>query len=302
MDKLSGLNLFVACAETGSFSRAAEQLSKSPSAVTKAIGQLEATLGTRLFERTTRSMALTEAGHLYLERAREVLSRMHEIHEEIGQLQQSMRGTLRVTAPVAFGAAFLNEVCTSFLDAHPNMRLQVDLSDAYVDLLDGRYDLALRLGHCDLPGLIARPLAHNRIVICASAGYLARRGRPERPADLAAHDRLNYRHPALDTRWWLERDGQRYSTPGCGRLVSDNHDLLVAACLKGHGLLPFPLWGAQPYLSSGQLCSVLDDYYFDPDAFGLRILAVYPSHRRATRKIHAFIEQVEQALRGLGIL
>ncbi|MDF3932238.1 LysR family transcriptional regulator [Pseudomonas citronellolis] len=301
MDRFSSLTLFVACAETGSFSRAAEQLGKTPSAVTKAIGQLEANLGARLFQRTTRSMALTEAGQLYLDSAREVLARMHEATEEIAQLQQSLRGKLRVTAPLAFGAAFLNDLCAEFLDRHPDLRLQMDLSDSYVDLLDGRYDLALRLGHSNLPGLIVRPLAQNRLVLCASPAYLARRGTPQHPDELAAHDRLTYWHPALDSRWWLERDGQRFSSPREGRLVSDNHELLLAACLKGHGLMPCPLWSALPFLRDGRLRSVLDDYHFDPDAFGQQILAVYPSHRRATRKILAFIEQLESALRRLDI-
>ncbi|MBB1605005.1 MULTISPECIES: LysR substrate-binding domain-containing protein [unclassified Pseudomonas] len=301
MDRFSSLALFVACAETGSFSRAAEQLGKTPSAVTKAIGQLEASLGARLFERTTRSMALTEAGQLYLDSAREVLARMHETAEEIGQLQHSLRGSLRITAPLAFGAAFLNDVCADFLNQHPQLRLQVDLSDSYVDLLDGRYDLALRLGHSNLPGLIVRPLVENRLVLCASPEYLARRGEPRHPLELAEHDRLTYWHPALDTRWWLERDGERFSILREGRLSSDNHELLLAACLKGRGLMPCPLWSVQPYLRDGRLRSVLEDYHFDPDAFGQRILAVYPSHRRATRKILAFIEHLEEALRQLGI-
>lgn len=301
MDRLSHLALFVACAETGSFSRAAEQFGRTPSAVTKAIGQLESSLGARLFERTTRSMALTEAGQLYLDSAREVLARLHETAEEIGQLQQSLRGALRITAPLAFGSAFLNEVCADFLVLHPQLRLQVDLGDSYVDLLDGRYDLALRLGHSNLPGLIVRPLAENRLVLCASPDYLARRGEPQWPAELAEHDRLTYWHPALDTRWWLERDGERFSVPREGRLVSDNHELLLAACLKGRGLMPCPLWSAWPYLRDGRLRSVLDAYRFDPDAFGQQILAVYPSHRRATRKILAFIEHLQTALRDRGI-
>ncbi|CDF83250.1 LysR family transcriptional regulator [Pseudomonas knackmussii B13] len=300
MDRLSHLSLFVACAETGSFSRAAEQFGRTPSAVTKAIGQLEGSLGTRLFERTTRSMALTEAGQLYLDSAREVLARMHETAEEITQLQHSLRGGLRVTAPLAFGSAFLNDACTDFLDRHPELRLQVDLSDSYVDMLDGRYDLALRMGHSNLPGLIVRPLAENRLVLCASPAYLAQRGAPQHPEELLAHDRLMYWHPALDTHWWFERGGERLSIPREGRLVSDNHELLLAACLKGRGVMPCPLWSAWPYLRDGRLVSVLDDYRFDPDAFGQQILAVYPSHRRATRKILAFIEHLEAVLGQIG--
>lgn len=153
MDKLNSLQLFVISAELGSFSRAAEELGKTPSAVAKSVGQLEQEVGARLFERTTRSMALTEAGQLYLETAREVLERMRESEEEIAQLHHSLKGRLRINGPLAFGRPFLNGACASFLQKHPDMRLQVDLSDAYIDMLDGRYDLALRLGHSDLSTL-----------------------------------------------------------------------------------------------------------------------------------------------------
>ena len=176
----------------------------------------------------------------------------------------------------------------------------MDLSDSYVDMLDGRYDLALRMGHSNLPGLIVRPLAENRLVLCASPAYLAQRGAPQHPEELLAHDRLMYWHPALDTHWWFERGGERLSIPREGRLVSDNHELLLAACLKGRGVMPCPLWSAWPYLRDGRLVSVLDDYRFDPDAFGQQILSVYPSHRRATRKILAFIEHLEAVLGQIG--
>lgn len=296
MDKFSCLNMFLASAEHCSFSRAAEQLGKTPSAVTKAIGQLEAELGSRLFERTTRSMSLTEAGLIYLESAREALRGLHEAAEEIEQLHDRLGGLLRISAPLAFGPAFLNQACAELLRAQPQLRLRVDLSDAYVDLLDGRYDLALREGNSELPGLIAKPVGDNRIVLCASPAYLAARGAPQTPAALAEHESLIYRHPALDRHWWLERDGQRFAVRPRGRLESDNHELLLAACLDGLGLMPCPLWSARPYLQDGRLRQVLDAYRFDPDAFGMRILAVYPSNRRATRKITAFIEHLRDYL------
>lgn len=302
MDRFSSLAMFVASAETGSFSRAAEQLGKTPSAVTKAVGQLEIEVGARLFERTTRSMSLTEAGQLYLDGAREVLARMRETTEEIAQLQHSLRGVLRITGPLIVGPVFLDQACAEFLDLHPDVRLQVDLSDSYVDLLDGRYDLALRMGNSDLPGLIAQPLAESRLAMCASPAYLERRGTPRHPSEIPEHDCLVYRHPALDDRWWFDVEGERFSTPRTGRLNSDNQAVLLTACLAGHGLLPCPRWSVLEHLRSGRLVTVLDDYFFEPDTFGAQILAVYPSNRRATRKIHAFIEHLREYLRRDGIL
>jgi DNA-binding transcriptional LysR family regulator len=292
MDKLSALSMFVATAEHSSFSRAAEQLGKTPSALTKAIGHLEAELGSKLFERSTRRLALTEAGSLYLETARQVLESLREAGEEIGQLQQHLSGSLRLTAPLAFGPAFLNELSADFLAAHPQLKLHVSLSDSYVDLLEGSFDLALREGRGDLPGMIVRPLAANRSVLCAAPAYLARCGTPATPAQLLEHQALLYQHTALDQRWRFSRAGEHFSLTPKGRLSSDNHDLLLAACLAGQGVMDGPLWSVQPLLANGQLVQLLADYPLEPDAFGPQILALYPSHRRATRKVQVFIDFV----------
>ena len=296
MDKLSALSMFVATAEHGSFSRAAEQLGKTPSALTKAIGHLEVELGSKLFERSTRRLALTEAGCLYLETSRQVLESLREAGEEIGQLQQHLSGSLRLTAPLAFGPAFLNEVSAAFLAEHPQLKLHVSLSDSYVDMLEGGFDLALREGRGDLPGMIVRPLAANRSVVCASPAYLARCGTPETPAQLLEHQALLYQHAALDQRWRFSRAGEHFSLTPKGRLSSDNHDLLLAACLAGQGVMDGPLWSVQPLLASGQLVQLLADYPLEPDAFGPQILALYPSHRRATRKVQVFIDFIAEFL------
>ncbi|NQD92743.1 LysR family transcriptional regulator [Pseudomonas sp. CrR25] len=303
MDKLGALSMFVATAEHGSFSRAAEQLGKTPSALTKAVSHLEAELGVQLFERSTRRTALTEAGRLYLETARLVLQRLRDAGEELGQLQHGLHGSLRVTAPLAFGRAFLDEACAGFLRAHPQISLRVDLSDAFIDLAESGYDLALREGRSDLPGLIAKPLASNRIVLCASPAYLADHPEPVCPETFDRHQWLIYRHPALDANhWWLSLAGVRMRVPQPQpRLESDNYDLLLANTLNGTGLHACPLWSVQPYLQSGQLLQLMSKYDFDPDAFGPLILAVYPSHRRATRKVQAFIECLEHHLRARGI-
>ncbi|MDM8349032.1 LysR family transcriptional regulator [Pseudomonas sp. sp1636] len=305
MDKLGALSMFVATAEQGSFSRAAEQLGKTPSALTKAVSHLEAELGAQLFERSTRRTALTEAGRLYLETARQVLQRLHDAGEEIGQLKQGLHGSLRLTAPLAFGRAFLDRVCADFLAEHPQLSLRVDLCDAFVDLAEGGYDLALREGRSDLPGLIAKPLGHNRIVLCASPAYLAANPTPVTPATFGRHQWLLYRHPALDQHyWWLAHHGVRLRTPvPQARLASDNYDLLLTNCLLGVGLHACPLWSVQPYLETGQLLQMMTEYDFDPDAFGPLILAVYPSHRRATRKVQTFIDYLAAFFdrRGFGL-
>ncbi|BAU75375.1 LysR family transcriptional regulator [Metapseudomonas furukawaii] len=304
MDKLGAISMFVATAEHGSFSRAAEQLGKTPSALTKAVTHLEDELGVRLFERSTRRTVLTEAGRLYLETARQVLQRLHEAGEEVSQLQHGLHGNLRMTAPLAFGRSFLDEACAGFLAAYPQIRLRVDLSDAFVDLADAGYDLALREGRGDQPGLIARVVGRNRIAICASPGYLARNPLPVGPDSVERHDWLLYRHTSLSRlQWWVEKDGQRFglSHSATPRLESDNYDLLLANCLAGVGLLHVPLWSGAPYIADGRLVHLMADYEIDPDAFGPQILAVYPSHRRASGKVLAFIDYLAQVLKARGL-
>ncbi|OLU28682.1 LysR family transcriptional regulator [Pseudomonas sp. PA15(2017)] len=300
MDKLGAMQLFVASAESRSFSRTAEQLGMTPSGVAKATRLLETQLGVRLFERTTRRMALTEAGALYLELARDVIARIREGEEEIVQLQQSLQGALRISGPLSFGRPFLNAVCAAFMEKNPGIYLEVDLSDEYVDLMDGRYDLALRLGHSDSPGLIAQDIGESRAVLCASPDYLARAGIPQHPQQLVDFDWLVYRHAALGEGWCLEKGGQRHLIRHRGRLNSDNLELLLEACLAGQGIMPCPYWSMLPYLSEGLLQVVLGDYRFDQRDLGSRLLAVYPSTRRATRKINAFIEHLRDYLAAHG--
>ena len=304
MDKLGAISMFVTTAEHGSFSRAAEQLGKTPSALTKAVTHLEEELGVRLFERSTRRTVLTEAGRLYLETARLVLQRLHEVGEEVGQLQHGLHGTLRLTAPLAFGRAFLDEVCAGFLAEYPQIRLRVDLSDDFIDLLEAGYDLAVREGPSDQPGMIARVVGRNCLAICASPAYLAHNPLPVTPETVGQHDWLLYYHAALDrTYWWVERDGLRLSLPRptAPRMESDNHDLLMASALAGAGLYHVPLWSAAPYLADGRLVRLMADYEIDPDAFGSQIRAVYPSHRRATGKVQVFIDYLARHLEARGL-
>lgn len=305
MDKLNALTLFIAAAEHGSFSRAAEHLGKTPSAVTKAVAQLEAELGTRLFERTTRRMALTEAGHTYLEGTRQALTQLELAGEEVDHLQQALRGRLRIVAPPAFAPAFLREACRRFMAAHPQVRLEVDLRDPAYDPVEGGYDLAVRDGPTDLPGLIAQPLLENRVVLCASPDYLARKGREVSLDNLAEHDWLILRHPLLSRNyWWVEMGGEatrlRQPVP---RLSSDNYDFLLGCLLDGLGLQFVPLWSVAPHLTRGDLVEVSVNQWRVLSAFGPWIHALYPTHRRSNRKVKAFIDHLRVHLdeAGLGL-
>ncbi|WP_442108409.1 LysR family transcriptional regulator [Pseudomonas sp. NUPR-001] len=299
MDTLGAISMFVATADQGSFSRAAELLGKTPSALTKSVSMLEKQLGTLLFERSTRRIVLTESGRLYLETARQVLRSLHEAGEEISQLHQGLSGTLRLTAPLAFERAFLSEVCAGFLEQYPDIQLRVDLSDDFVDLIDAGYDLGIRQGRSDLPGLIGRVVGKNRIYLCASPHYVARNPLPLSPQTIDQHDWLKYVHSALDVKyWWAQsQTGRiRLSYPHKARLESDSYDLLLQNALAGRGILHTPQWSVERYLRDGRLVRLMEDYIIEPEAFGDDILAVYPSHHRASRKVLAFIDYLSSYL------
>jgi DNA-binding transcriptional LysR family regulator len=282
MDKMSALTMFVATAEQGNFSRAADLLGKTPSALTKAVAQLEEELGTRLFDRTTRRMALTEAGRIYLEGARQAL-------------QHELRGDLRITAPPSFAPAFLNQVCCRFLTAHPQVKLEVDLSDNFEDPVDGGYDLALRDGPIDLPGVIAQPVVENQMLLCASPTYLARKGEDVSLENYQQHDWLIFRHPLLNRHfWWVKQGEQRIRlTQPTPRVASDNYDFLLACLLDGQGLQFIPQWSAAPYLARGELVELMPQYWREPSAFGPWVYVLYLAHRRNTRKVKVFIQYLK---------
>ncbi|VWD40771.1 LysR family transcriptional regulator [Burkholderia lata] len=301
MDKMTALTMFVATAEHGGFTRAAEQLGKTPSAITKGITQLEAELGARLFERTTRRMALTEAGHIYLEAARQALMQLQLAGEEVEQLQHELRGTLRIATSPAFGPAFFTQVCCRFMREHPLVRVEVEMTEA--DPLDGSYDLAMRDGPTDLPGVIAQPLLENRLLLCASPAYIARKGDDVTLDNYQAHDWLIFRHPLINRHfWWVghgdERKRVKQPIP---RLSSGNYDFLLACLLDGHGLQFAPAWSVARYLAQGDLVEVRTDLSRETSAFGPWIHVLFLPHRRHTRKVRVFIQFLREQLLALGL-
>jgi len=296
MDKFSALTLFVAVAEHGSFSRAAAQLGKTPSALTKAVAHLEQELDTCLFQRSTRQMALTEAGQIYLQGARKALSELRQCAEQVEQLQHELRGLLRICAPPAFAPAFLGQVCCRFLRDYPQVQLEVELCDGAIDLIAGGYDLALA-DSCliDQPGVIAKPLLENRLLLCASPVYLARKGEQVTLDNYQQHDWLIFRNALLNRHfWWIQQQGQyvRLEQP-TPRIASDNYDFLLSCLLDGQGLQFIPQWSAATYLARGELREVMHGYWQRPSNFGPWIHLLYLPHHRETRKVKQFIQYVQ---------
>lgn len=287
MDRLTALTVFRHIAESGSFAEAGRRLGLSASAVSKNVGELEAHLGVRLINRTTRRMHLTEAGSVYLSQIARILDDLTDADRSLGPLQDSPSGTLRVSAPMSLTLTCLSDAIAGFLLRYPDLSLDLDLDDRHVDLVREGYDLAIRgVDALDDSSLIARKLTTIPHVVCAAPSYYARHGIPVVPADLATHDCIRYSLSSRGDSWEFRRDGQTERIPVRGRYTVSSslaaRDALVAGF--GIGLLPVPY--VRDDLTTGRLVSTLTDWSLgDSTLYG-----VYPSQRYLTPKLRVFLD------------
>jgi DNA-binding transcriptional LysR family regulator len=287
MDRLRALEAFVRVAEFRSFSEAGRRLRSSKSGISRQVSALEAELGARLFQRTTRSLTLTEVGRGYFERASRILADLEEADLSVSQLQLAPRGRLRVNAPMSFGFLHLAPAIPDFLESYPELEIDMVMNDRFVDLVDEGFDVAVRIGRLEDSSLVARKLAPARRVICGSPAYLQARGIPNSPDDLTTHECLSYSNVAVANEWrFVAPDGRPWPVEVKGRLSTNNGDALVAAALKGLGLINQPTFLAGRHLQNGALVSVLDQ--FVPQEAAVR--AVYPHSRHLSPKVRAFVD------------
>ncbi|HIJ61306.1 MAG TPA: LysR family transcriptional regulator [Rhodospirillaceae bacterium] len=287
MDRLDSMEAFVRVAEIGSFSGAAHRLGISKSVISRQISALETRLGARLFHRTTRSLSLTEVGLAYLERCQRILSDIEEADGSVSALQATPRGRLRVNAPMSFAIHHLAPLVPSFLERYPEVDLDMEMNDRYVNLIEEGFDLAIRIGRLEDSSLIARQLAPSRLVLCASPDYLRHHGRPETPDDLATHCCLTYSARTLASEWrFQDSRGKRWTVEIKGRLRANNGDLLREAALAGIGLVRLPTFLCGRDLQAGRLVSLLTEYVPQDMA----IHAVYPHNRHLSPKVRAFVD------------
>lgn len=300
IDMLAAMETFVCAVEEGSLSGAARRLEKTPSAVTKAIAGLETALGVRLFERTTRMLALTESGTLYLATASDVLQRLADGARQLSDHDDEPRGVLRVTAAHSFGQAVLAPLIAAYGQAYPRVQLEIALSDRYVDIVGEGFDLALRMGNYDLPNQIVKPIGSNRTLLCASPDYLMRRDVPVSPEDLVRHDCIQYRYPALSGIWRFGHGSaaeEEITVEPRGAMVTDSYELARMAALGGAGILPCLHWSVVSELESGRLVPLLTDWEFSCACFGeAQVCAVYPASRRGSAKILRLVELLQARL------
>ena len=286
LDNLAAMAVFARVVEDRSFTQAADALGRSKSAVSKAVSQLEDRLGARLLNRTTRRLSLTEAGTAYYERAARILAEAAEADSAVSALQDEPRGTLRINAPMSFGQRHLAPAIGGFLERYPELRLDITLSDRFVDLIGEGYDVAVRIAALPDSSLIAAKLAPNRRVVCASPDYLARAGTPRHPQDLRQHNCFGYTYQATGNTWRFVGPEGPATVRVTGSLTANNGDILKAAMLQGLGLGLVPTFSIADELKSGELVVVLPDY-IDTET---SVYAVYPHSRHLSAKVRAFVD------------
>jgi DNA-binding transcriptional LysR family regulator len=286
MDKLEAMNAFTKVVATRSYAEAGRRLGLTRSAVSKAISELERSLGARLLDRTTRRVSPTEAGLAYYERCIAILAQVEETEIQISRLHDEPKGVLKINAPMSFGVRYLGGAVADFMARHGDLHVELTLDDRFIDPLAEGVDVTLRIGALPDSSLIARRLAPARRVLIASPDYISRYGAPQSPADLAQHRCLTYGHASFMQRWQLIEAGKPISVPITAWLSSNNGDVLLAAATKGNGITLLPTFMAGADLKSGRLAVVLPD---NPPA-PLGIFALYAPNRYLAAKTRVFID------------
>ena len=294
MDRLRAFEVFVAVVSRQGFARAAEALDTSPANVTRYVAELEAHLGTRLLNRHSRKLSLTESGEALYDRARTILADVDEAEAVSSSATVRPQGRLRINAPLSFGLLHLAPRWPRFVQRHPAVELDVSLIDRVVDVVDEGFDLAIRISRAGSQAHAARRLASSRNVVCASPAYLGEHGSPAAPADLARHACVVYTH--VGSEWHLlDDDGRPHGVRVRPVLQTNNGDTATAAALAGLGIVWQPTFIVGPHLRSGALVPLLPGYRV-PD---IDILAVYPSRRHLSAKVRAMIDFLAEEFSGV---
>lgn len=290
MDRLQAERMFVKVVETGSFAAAARRLGTSSGQASKLVSRLETDLGVKLLNRTTRALSLTEAGQAYADRMRGILESFDDLTTELQNAATAPRGRIRLTAPLSFGTVRLAPVLARFAREYPEISLEVQFTDRIVNLVEEGFDAAVRVGRTTDSALVGRKLGTARMITVAAPRYLALRGRPVVPADLASHDCIldtNNREPGV----WLYRQDTRAHVSG--RLIFSNATACLAAAEEGLGIAYLPDFVVQDQLLQDRVIEVLADW----SEVSLGIHALWPGRRNLPRKLRVLVDFMAAELR-----
>jgi DNA-binding transcriptional LysR family regulator len=296
MERLDCERMFVAVLETGSFSRAAERLGTSSGQASKLVSKLEADLGVRLLNRTTRALSLTEVGQAYFERVKALIEEFDALDASVRNASGAPTGRLRLSVPISFGTMQLAPVLIEFARTFPNIQLDVSFSDRIVSLIDEGFDVAVRVGNPSDTSLLARKLCDMRIVLAASPAYLRERGEPASPTALPDHDCIidtNFREPFI---WRFRIGGAPEATPVAvtGRLRFSNAEACLAAAEAGLGITRVPSFMAGPHFRTGSVKPVLQGFEDRPRG----VYALYPPGRHLAIKVRVLVDFLIAHYRG----
>jgi len=286
MDRIQAIQLFIRVVDLGSFSKAAADVGIGQPSATKLVAQLEKQLGSRLLHRSTHGVTPTEIGALYYEKCKLIAHHIEEAETVAALLQSQVQGGLRISTSVAFGRRVLVPLVMRFMKLHPQLQVELNFEDRYVDLVEQGIDVAIRMGPLADSTLGARYLGANPWVLVASPEYLEKRGEPSVPADLAAHEALIYSTVQGDARWhFTGADGLTVQVPVKGPLRSNNLSALLAAARGGMGVAALPRYVAHKSIRSGVLRPLLTDWTLPQQ----EIHAVYPSPQLVPTKVSGFV-------------
>lgn len=287
LDRLLAMTVFVKVVEQGSFAKAAARLNMSTSAVSRHVAELEAHLTTRLLNRTTRRISLTESGQAYFERALHLLADLEEAEAVVSSNTVTPRGTIRLTCSTSFGVPYLAPAIGAFQARYPAVRFDISASNQFVDLVEDGLDLAIRIGELGNPNLIARKIGTMRLVACASADYLNHHGTPNHPDDLVAHNCFTYEYAPVKNLWRFQDQKENEIKVRIGGSVhANNGEMLAAIAVAGAGIALEPDFIVKPLLESGALIEILANFRPAP----YNIYAVYPSRRHLSAKVRTFVD------------
>ena len=294
MDLFGSMKMYVAVVDGGSFAAAADKLEMSRAMASKQIQKLEEHLGTRLLNRTTRRLSLTETGRAFYERSLQIIGDVEEAEQIAGQMTRRPQGVLRVTLPLSYGQHRLAAIIGDYTQAYPQVQLDISLSDRKIDLVEDGLDLAIRIGALPQSDLIARKIGGVHSVVCAAPAYIARHGAPRTPAELAGHACLGYTLSGGGTDWRMEGPDGPLTVAISGPIRADNGDIIRLAALGGAGILFQPQFIVDDDLAAGRLVRLLPQW----QSAELGVYAVYPSRKHLSAKVRTFVDFLASALAG----
>lgn len=286
MDRLQSMGIFLQVVDLGSFAAAAKAANLSATMVAKHVSALERRLGSRLLYRTTRRQGLTEAGKIYYDRCKSLLAEVEAAECSVNLLQGAPRGTLRITAPVTFGARRLAPAMAEFLRLYPDVSVDLSLNDRVIDLIEEGIEAAIRVGRLSDSRLVARPLRPYRSLLCAAPSYLRRRGTPRSPADLESHACLGFSYSRRPDRWQMAQGQDERIVHYLPRLQVNNGEALRQAALAGAGILMQPEVLLADDVKKGSLIRLLPSWSLPEQPMHL----VYARDWHMTPKLQRFIE------------